>query len=628
MLSMTSFAFVSHFLVDVSGNGMMASTCVTQKDVQAEATMAEIMEEFTKEFHAQLTDMRDQGLFCDVLINFPDEGKKIYVHRAVMASCSLYFRALFTSQMKESGQAAIEIPGIRHGDMEAIVRYAYTRHANLNSNNIENVLCAADRLHVFGLVKICSDFLRESLCVENSIGIMRLAQYFNCPNLAKESRWFVLRNIAHIVSRNSEFQSLNINELCELLQADELNFPEEDEVVQAIMNWVKFDEKARKKHYFSLLSSTRLGLVRVRTFEDCLLRNWDISKSPDCAALVKKGYKLCEINQQCRIPFLQGTSNPMLRPRVPHEVIFVLGGWCHDGVCGLFETYDDRADRWYRNVKLTFDQNIAYHALVTLDQCIYVVGGYTATKYLNTTRKFDCHLKVWTEVAPMHAKRCYVCAAALNDQVYACGGFDGFVRHSSVEYYNPARNQWVVAASMRQVRSDAGATALGGKLYVAGGFNGQHCLDTAEMYDPNTDQWSDIESLSSPRSGVALVKYRRSVYAIGGFSGNRRLKTVEKYDPRVSHWVMVADMGIGRSNFAATVCDGLLFAIGGYDGTSTTAQVECYDIYEDEWFSSASLLTGRSATSACTVVDLQNVRDYTYYGRDPKFICSNIRNYD
>lgn len=35
-------------------------------------------------------------------------------------------------------------------------------------------------------------------------------------------------------------------------------------------------------------------------------------------------------------------------PRIPHEVIFAIGGWSEGVPQKLIETYDTRADRWNR----------------------------------------------------------------------------------------------------------------------------------------------------------------------------------------------------------------------------------------------------------------------------------------
>lgn len=39
-------------------------------------------------------------------------------------------------------------------------------------------------------------------------------------------------------------------------------------------------------------------------------------------------------------------TNPIARPRVPHEVMFVIGGWSGGSPTNVIETYDTRADRW------------------------------------------------------------------------------------------------------------------------------------------------------------------------------------------------------------------------------------------------------------------------------------------
>lgn len=39
-------------------------------------------------------------------------------------------------------------------------------------------------------------------------------------------------------------------------------------------------------------------------------------------------------------------NNPIARPRVPHEILFVVGGWSGGSPTNIVETYDTRADRW------------------------------------------------------------------------------------------------------------------------------------------------------------------------------------------------------------------------------------------------------------------------------------------
>jgi kelch-like protein 10 len=39
-------------------------------------------------------------------------------------------------------------------------------------------------------------------------------------------------------------------------------------------------------------------------------------------------------------------NNPLAKPRVPHEILFVIGGWSGGSPTNMVETYDTRADRW------------------------------------------------------------------------------------------------------------------------------------------------------------------------------------------------------------------------------------------------------------------------------------------
>ena len=47
----------------------------------------------------------------------------------------------------------------------------------------------------------------------------------------------------------------------------------------------------------------------------------------------------------------------------------------------------------------------AYHGTAAIGHIIYVVGGFDGLDYFNSVRSFDPVEKVWSEVAPMNAKR-------------------------------------------------------------------------------------------------------------------------------------------------------------------------------------------------------------------------------
>lgn len=155
-------------------------------------------------------------------------------------------------------------------------------------------------------------------------------------------------------------------------------------------------------------------------------------------------------------------------PRLPHEVIFAIGGWSSGLPQTYIETYDTRADRWIRVPEEDTAGPRSYHGTAVIGEKIYCIGGFDGMEYFNTCRMFNAITKEWREIAPMHYRRCYVSVATLDGLIYACGGYDGQNRQSSAERYDPTTNQWTMIPSMNAQRSDAHACVLNRKIYVTG----------------------------------------------------------------------------------------------------------------------------------------------------------------
>ena len=69
-------------------------------------------------------------------------------HRAVLASCSSYFRSMFTTSMIEKEKDIIEIKDIPKDGLDSILKFVYTNNINITSKNIHDILHAATLLQV------------------------------------------------------------------------------------------------------------------------------------------------------------------------------------------------------------------------------------------------------------------------------------------------------------------------------------------------------------------------------------------------------------------------------------------------------------------------------------------------
>ncbi|XP_069963163.1 kelch-like protein 10 isoform X1 [Bactrocera oleae] len=568
-----------------------------------------------------LNELRRNNLLCDAVVSVSDAS--FNVHRAIMSACSSYFRAQFTgfnstiSPSKSDENRSVHIPGMSGTIMEQLIQYAYLRKCTINAENVHELLISADYVGMIGLVTLCKQHLAAMLTPENCVSIMGFARFRFLDDLYAKARNYLLRYFIEIAAKNKDILEMGLKDFYDIISDDELNTREEDHVWKLCIKWIDHDPENRKQYVAQLMQGVRLGLMTPKCFMDEVKEHPYVLQCEDAKPLIVETFKfISNLYVPFRMPFSKKlTTPPLAMPRLPHEVIFAIGGWSGGTSKGCIETYDTRADRWVNIPAEDPAGPRAYHGTAVIGYKIYSIGGYDGVEYFNTCRVFDAVRKNWKEIAPMHCRRCYVSVAELNGLIYAIGGYDGHNRLNTVERYNPKTNQWTVITPMNMQRSDASACTLKGKIYATGGFNGQECLDSAEYYDPGNNIWTRIPNMNHRRSGVSCVAFRGQLYVIGGFNGTARLSTGERYDPDTQTWSFIREMNHSRSNFGLEIIDDMIFAIGGFNGVSTISHTECYVAETDEWMEATDMNVVRSALTANNVAGLPNKRDYIHKER-------------
>ncbi|KAM3862838.1 kelch-like protein 10 [Diretmus argenteus] len=546
-----------------------------------------------------LNELRLEGKLCDVVIRVADVD--FNAHKIILCGCSNYFRTLF-SDWTISEKLVYQILGVAPHMMGLLIEFAYTDSVPVTEDNVVELLVAADQFRVMGIVQACSLFLEDQLCPENCIGVWKLTDTYDCPDLRRKARLFILHHFEEMLSVSEELVEFSLQELADLIQEDELNVKKESTVLKAVLRWIAHSPQERNGHISTLLPKVRLDLMTSDNFLTNVRNNPRTLKSIAIVA-VKSIYHL---NQ---LPSISDDQNPLSRPRLPHAILLATGGSSGGSPTNITEAYDPRADRW---VNLTRDGESprAYHGTTFLNGFVYHIGGIDGIDHFNTVSKVDLATRTWHQVAPMHSRRCHVSVAVLDGLIYAMGGFDGHVRLNTAERYQPETNQWTQIAPMNQQRSNTSATTLHGKVYICGGYNGTECLSSAECYNPETNQWTMIAPMSVRRTGVGVVAYGEHIYAVGGCDGTNRLRSGEAYNPLMNSWRSVSSMFNPRSNFGLEVLDEQIFVVGGYDGSTSIFNVERYDKKTDEWNKAPDMEIHRSGLSCCVVSGLPNMAEY------------------
>lgn len=70
-----------------------------------------------------------------------------------------------------------------------------------------------------------------------------------------------MRNFVQVAAQSDEILDLSLEDLQEIIYADDLNVKTEETVWEAILRWIDHDPEGRKEHIVVLMKCIRLGFV-------------------------------------------------------------------------------------------------------------------------------------------------------------------------------------------------------------------------------------------------------------------------------------------------------------------------------------------------------------------------------
>ncbi|CAL1267914.1 unnamed protein product [Larinioides sclopetarius] len=334
----------------------------------------------------KLFEFLQKEILCDVVIQAGN--KSIKCHRNVLASCSPYFQAMFTSSLAESKQNVITIGDIDEITMEMLIKFAYTAKVDLNASNAQALLHASSVLQFDCLAQACCDFMSSQLHPTNCLGIRELAQRFGQLSLVKKSDSYTKYNFRKIIVED-EFVSISAKHLEEIISSEDLFVDNEVEVYEAVMVWVKHDVNKRKDLLPKLLSKVRLPLLplaylRMYVESDSLVR-----KNLECRDLLDEArhYQMWQVSH---LPTAHLPVTERTRPRKSYAgnlIFYSFGGFENNVPLNSVEKYDPDSNKWSFVSPMKVGRGGVGAA--ALGRYIYAIGGHNATHYLNTVEIYD-----------------------------------------------------------------------------------------------------------------------------------------------------------------------------------------------------------------------------------------------
>lgn len=551
-------------------------------------------------------------------------------HRALLASSSEYFWALFGETTAERLAASISLTALTPKGLDAILDFLYSGWLSLSPSTLPDVLEASRYLQVETAVSICERYMTDGLNAENCCRYANLAERHALSDALETANQTIAVEMETLLEKSrDDLLDLNLQSLMAVLDTDELLGVKEVELIKLALDWLDENGPLPLLKSNLLLSRLRFGLVsasELTTLSHKAMAT-PLIRSQLTKALEYHCLGSAQPVRQNRQSTLRATFN---------RVLLVGGGPSADWPDQQLLAFDYKR-RKFSSMSTRLPLRLRNHCVCSVGGFLFVIGGEEVKEgdenrnkcftvaTSNQVWRFDPRFDCWEQVESMLERRAQFTCCVVEDVIYAIGG-----RHAqpdmnmsasvaSVEFYDMSTGAWRRGATMPRPLYGHASAVLDHSIYVSGGISGNHRCIQGISYSDNQDEnrvssrevlswdlkgrvWQKRASMSIPRFSHRLATVHGYIYALLGMY--EPFCDIERYDSQSDHWTRLRPLLIGSFNYgmASTPCGNLL-VFGGRrwkDGQEVIVRsVLEYDTRKDHWREICQLprpLTGTECT--------------------------------
>ncbi|XP_072015490.1 kelch-like protein 15 [Amphiura filiformis] len=507
----------------------MATEAVSNKDASGDSS-------YTSKLASSLNQFRNQGTFCDVTIVIDDH--QFRAHKAVLSSDSSYFRGMFTSGFQESGRSEVTIQEGSAESFSQLLDFAYTGYFQLSVTNVCDILRMACYMDFNHAINICVKYAVDcyhGINLDDTFEIYYLAESHFLTNEVNVLRKHLLTNFLKLSESKTflDHASQDFVLMCLSSQEIETDEPQEEEILQCTLNWLRHNWNQRKTHTADLLKKVRLGLVSSASLKQIL--GDEVLAIPECMKMVEEVINLHATKKSATVPLIESHRHMFATRNTITAPVFLEKQ--ARGVC-LHVRINKLCYKLSRSASLlagTCPSNsliILEHGngltLLSTGSHVYVAGGlgdemavaqvahipyiYLGNRQASDARcrppsprpgffKYDPRSGLWVTLPPMPVGLAYPALVELDGYIYAMGSSSpSYIDCYDVLRYKIATRQWKQICPLPKDLKGMSAVALNGYVLVAGS-----CLKMRNVMslfvlalNPKSCAWSVVYEANIP----------------------------------------------------------------------------------------------------------------------------------
>uniref|UniRef100_A0A8C6SH16 Kelch like family member 34 n=1 Tax=Neogobius melanostomus TaxID=47308 RepID=A0A8C6SH16_9GOBI len=542
---------------------------------------------------ASFQRLRTERKMCDVVLSAG--GIDFPCHRALLASSSEYFWALFGETTTEREAASVSLPALTPEGLDAILDFLYSGWLSISKQTLPLVLEAARYLQVDTAVAICDRFMIDSLNAKNCCAYANIAERHALSDALEAANHTIAMEMNVLLQESRDnLLELNFETMMAVLDAGEIPSTKEADLIRLALDWLDENGPLPLLKSNLLLSRLRFGLVAMSD-----LANYG-HKAMNTPLIRSQLTRASEYHGMGIEKPLRQSKQTTVRSS-PNRVLLVGGGSNPDWPEQQMMTFDPRT-RKLSSLQSELPMRLKHHSICSIGGFLFVIGGEEVTDWLQdgkssvamlTSNKvwlYDPRFAQWEQTEPMLERRSQFTCCVVEDIIYAIGGRQtqqhASISLGSVEYFDMTIRSWRKGAPLPNPIFGHATCVLDNNIYLSGGVQGNQAgiLGSNSSYSP--DHHRETTSMSIARFGHRMANANGYIYALLGMY--EPFCDIEKYDPNANTWTRLRPFLNGSFNYGMVAMPSEnLLVFGGRRWTEgqevIVKTVLEYDTKKDHW---------------------------------------------